>query len=60
METTTVFDYLLENNIVDDKKEFVDLHSVRAILVNNAPLSDPQMDINEVETIKIGSRLFTV
>ena len=50
-----IYKYLLENKLVD-QKEFADLYSVRAIMVNDRPLTDPYMDINKVKKIKIGIR----
>ena len=44
-----------DNKLVD-QKEFADLYSVRAIMVNDKPLNDPHMDINKVKKIKIGIR----
>jgi len=50
----SVFKYLLENKLVDDKKEFQELFSVRAIKVDEKYLSDPQQDIKSVKKINIG------
>lgn len=51
------FKYLLDNKIVEDKKEFQDLYSVRAIKIDGKPLSDPDMKITGLEEISIGCRI---
>ena len=49
----SIFTYLLENKILD-KKEFLDVYSVRGIKVNDKPLNNPQMDIKDVKSLYIG------
>jgi len=51
----SIYKYLVDNKLVE-QKEFDELYSVRAIMVNDRPLNDPYMDINKVKKIKIGIR----
>ncbi|MCK9415312.1 hypothetical protein M0Q97_01485 [Candidatus Dojkabacteria bacterium] len=55
----TVFDYIIENKILN-KKEFIDLHSVRSIKVDNKYLFDPNISINNIKTIMIGALLINI
>lgn len=48
-----LFDYLIENKIIE-KKEFNDLHSVRAIKINDKIVSDPNINIQKSDKITIG------
>lgn len=52
-----VVDYLLEQEIVKDLKEFQELYSVRAFKVNDKPVSDPDQEIDENSKIQVGFRL---
>ena len=46
----TVFEYLIENDILD-KKEFTDLHSVRSIKIDNKYLYDPNTKMDDIKII---------
>lgn len=55
----TVFDYIIENKILN-KKEFIDLHSVRSIKIDDKYLFDPNISINDIKTIMIGTLLINM
>jgi len=49
-----LYEKLKELDLIENYKEFVELIHIRAIWVNNTPISDPNFNISESDKIKIG------
>jgi len=49
-----LYDKLKEIDLVENYKEFLELIHIRAIFVNNLPVTNPMFDILESDKIRVG------
>lgn len=57
----SIYNYLLEKKLVENKKEFMNLHhSARAFKLNGYILNDPKTEVKKGDKISIGLKNFEV
>ena len=49
-----LYEKLKDLKIIETKKEFSELLHVRAVWVNDKPIDDPNIDVEENDKIKVG------
>jgi hypothetical protein len=57
----SIYNYLLEKKLVENKKEFMNLHhSARAFKINGLIINDPTIEVKNGDRISIGLASFRV